>query len=234
MSELRSRAQWGEDILVWDYFHRKAHGFFIEVGANDPVANSQTWLLEQNGWEGILIEPQPGCCERLRRARRRSRVIQAACGAPGQRGPAEFQVASSDDRSRLAAGPPEKGVVITGTLRVEVITLDDVLAAMDHPPLDLVSVDVEGGELDVLRGFDLRRHRPALLILEDYVYDLALHRRARAQGYKLVKRAGSNNWYVPNETPFPVPWRERLELFRKMRLSTALRNWKRRRRAGSA
>lgn len=46
-----------EKQLVWEFFGRKRDGFFVEVGANGPFAGSQTWLLEQNGWRGVLVEP---------------------------------------------------------------------------------------------------------------------------------------------------------------------------------
>jgi hypothetical protein len=89
--------------VVWDHFHRKPSGFFIEVGANDPINLSQTYLLEQNGWEGILVEPQAEYCDRLRQVGPRSKVIQAASGAPAQQGKALFRIAASHDGSMLAA-----------------------------------------------------------------------------------------------------------------------------------
>jgi len=227
MSEQRSYAQWGEDALVWDYFHRRPRGFFIEVGANDPVHLSQTCLLEQNGWEGILVEPQAECCTRLRQVRTRSKVIQAACGAPERRGKALFRVATRQDRSMLANQKPAEEVVFTQTVEVDLVTLDDILAESGNPNLDFLSIDVEGGELDVLRGFNLAKHRPSLILVEDDVYDLRLHSHLRAQGYKLVKRTGSNNWYVPNEAVFPVGFGGRLRLLRKMHLATPLRKFKR-------
>src|SRR5664279_6615129 len=101
MSNERSYSQWGEDMLVWEFFHRAADGFFIEVGANEPTKISQTFLLEQKGWKGILVEPQPACCERLRQMRPKSTVVQAACGSPAQKGKALFRIASHNDRSLL-------------------------------------------------------------------------------------------------------------------------------------
>lgn len=79
---LESVSQFGEDVLVLAYFQHKPEGFFVEVGANDPVKFSQTWLLEQHGWHGALIEPLAAKCERLRAARPRSRVVHAAVAAP--------------------------------------------------------------------------------------------------------------------------------------------------------
>ena len=212
---------------MWDYFHCKPRGFFIEVGANDPISLSQTYLLEQNGWEGILVEPQAECCRRLRQARPRSTVIQAACGAPAQKGKALFRVATSHDRSMLATQTPDEDVTFAGTVEVELTTLDALLAERGDPKPDFVSIDVEGGELAVLQGFNLAKHQPGLLVVEDHVHDLRLHAYLRAHGYKLVKRTGSNNWYVPKEAAFPVGLAERLRLFRKMYLATPLRQLKR-------
>ena len=226
MPEQNSYAQWGEDKLVWDYFHRKTSGFFIEVGANEPTGNSQTYFLEQRGWEGLLVEPQAACCERLRQARPRSRVFQVACGAPEQRGKALFQVAAHNDRSTLASRMPVEEVAFTHSAEVEVATLDDLLSQAGNPKPDFVSIDVEGAELDVIKGFDLSRHQPALILVEDYVFDLQLHSYLRARKYKLVKRTGSNNWYVPKSAVFPVSLGDRLQLFRKMHLATPLRKLK--------
>ena len=233
MAEQCSYAQWGEDRLVFDYFDRKPHGFFIEVGANDPIILSQTYLLEQNGWEGLLVEPQAECCERLRRARPRSKVIQAACGAPAQKGKARFCVAASQDRSMLATQTPDEDVTITGTVEVDLVTLDDLLAECGSPKVDFVSIDVEGAEVEVLKGFALAKHHPGLLLVEDHVQDLRLHSYLRAQGYKLVKRTGSNNWYVPQEAVFSISVAQRFRLFRKMYLGTPLRQIQRRLKQGS-
>ena len=40
-------------------FFGNIKGYYVEVGANDPRERSQTWHLEQQGWTGVLIEPQP-------------------------------------------------------------------------------------------------------------------------------------------------------------------------------
>ena len=104
------------------------------------------------------------------------------------------------------------------------------------PKLDFVSIDVEGLELQVLRGFDLARHRPAVLLIEDHLKQLDVHRHLARHGYRVVKRTGVNNWYVPKRQPFHMTtWTERLKLFRKMYLGLPFRKmrWSRRRRKDS-
>jgi FkbM family methyltransferase len=228
-----SFAQNGEDLLVWNYFERKAGGFFVEVGANHPTRLSQTWFLEQRGWSGILVEPLPACCDELRALRKNSRVVQAAAGA--QAGQAMLNVAASDVWSHLG---PSKDLQVVDRIPVAVRTLDDILAECQAPQVDFLSVDTEGMELDVLRGLNLRKHRPSLLLLEDHMDSLALYFYVKRQGYKLIKRTPPNNWWAPRDAPsLPVPLREWLSLwnlllFRKPRsrmrdLRAAMRNRKR-------
>lgn len=197
-------------------------GYFVEVGANDPRVISQTWHLEQIGWSGILVEPLPELAETLRRERR-AKVYAVACTSPERAGrDVDLHVAgplSALDRASMASGArPER------VLAVPARTLDEILVEAGAPqPLDFVSIDVEGHELEVLRGFELARWRPRLVLLEDHVADLARHRRLRAAGYRLVRRTGDNGWYVPAGSTAAPSWRDRWEILRKYYLALPLR-----------
>ncbi|MBI3417826.1 MAG: FkbM family methyltransferase [Verrucomicrobia bacterium] len=213
-----------EDELIWQFFGRRTNGFFVEVGANEPQGGSQTWFFEQHGWRGILVEPQSRLCERLRSERPHSQVFQVACGAPGHPKELPFYVAETSGHSSLAKNLIDPNTHYVGTELVKVMTLDDVLAEAGVPHVDFISIDVEGTQLDVLRGFDLRRHRPALLLLEDHLHNLQVHQHVRRQGYRLVKRTGLNNWYIPADQPFTMTTMlERFRLWKKVWANTPFR-----------
>jgi hypothetical protein len=90
------------------------------------------------------------------------------------------------------------GVVAREVIDVPVRTLDDILREADAPAsIDFVSIDVEGHEVEVLRGFDLNHWRPRLILIEDHVTDLGTHRSLTNAGYSLIRRTGLNGWYVP-------------------------------------
>lgn len=210
-----------ENTLVWEFFGRKTSGFFVEVGANDPFLLSQTWMLEQKGWTGVLVEPLAACCADLRRYRN-ARVVQVACAAPHQIGTATFHVAGA--RSSLVPNAFDPKVRYETTETVQVVTLTDVLQQVAAPKvIDFLSIDTEGTEGDVLAGLDLTRFQPTLILVEYHVYSLALHRQLNNMGYKLIRRTKDNNWYIPRMMPFAVKATERWELFRKMYLGTPVR-----------
>jgi FkbM family methyltransferase len=223
-----------EKQLVLKFFGPK-RGIFVEVGANDPVSGSQTWLLEQNGWRGVLVEPQSAHYQKLCAQRKNSQVFQVACSAPGQEGEMDLLLATENGSSTLRKQRDTHGTQFVGAERVKVTTLDQVLQSAGIAQIDFLSLDVEGHELEVMRGLDFEKFRPALILIEDGVRDLSRHRLLRARGYKLVKRTSLNNWYVPRGCDFRMSsLPERIELFRKMFLALPFRKirlYLRRRRA---
>src|SRR5438445_251844 len=172
-----------EDQLVWHALDCRKTGFFVDVGAHDARIGSQTYFLEEQGWEGILIEPQSAVCEKLRSARPRSRVFQVACGAPGQPEEAAIYIAEATSHSSLVKNLIDPSERYIKSEAVKLMTLDAVLAEAGNPRVDFVSIDVEGTQLDVLRGFDLQRHCPPFLLVEDHLHNLKVHRYLKRQGY---------------------------------------------------
>jgi FkbM family methyltransferase len=211
-----------EQELVREFFGGARSGFFVEVGANRPQLASQTWHLEELGWTGVLIEPQPNLADELSR-RRSARVFAVACSAPANAGKRmRLHVAgalSSLDRDRMAPGAELEQII-----EVPVRTLDDILIESNAPvAFDLLSVDVEGHELEVLGGFDFPRWRPRLILLEDHVRNLVKHRFLERAGYRLIRRCENNGWYVPNDAAVTVPPGERWEIVRKYYLALPFR-----------
>ncbi|MGH7993504.1 MAG: FkbM family methyltransferase [Limisphaerales bacterium] len=215
-----------ESLLVWQFFGCTRQGFFVEVGANHPTELNQTWFLEQQGWSGILVEPNPDLCELLLTQRPRSRTFQVAVGHAEQVGEVELLLGESHVPSTLKPllGDPLSGVKIRVLLR----TLDSILVEAGAERIDFLSIDVEGMELAVLQGFNLEKYVPRLILLEEQRRDFKKHFYLRRHGYRLVKRTGLNNWYVPAASPATARslnttaecWR----LFRKMWLNAPFDN----------
>lgn len=220
--KLRNKS--AERQLVQLFFANSEEGYFVDVGANHPKIFSQTWHLEQKGWRGILIEPIPELCEDLIKNRPRSVIVQAACGAPEQRGQVKFYVADGFTRSTLEKNALSLNVSFTHTDLVDLKTLDDILEEFNPPNIDFVSIDVEGLQLNVLRGFNLQKYRPTLLLVEDHLHNLKTHHYLRQCNYYLAKRTSRNSWYVPVGTSFELTTPlERFLLWQKVWLRTPVR-----------
>jgi FkbM family methyltransferase len=208
--------------LVREFFRGRPPGFFVEVGANDPKKDSQSYHLEEAGWTGILVEPLPDLAAELRR-QRKAQVFEVACSSPDRAG----------QTMRLHVAGPfssfDPNLAVTGmradrVIDVAVRTLDDVLGeGKAKTPIDLMSVDVEGHELEVLSGFDFARWKPRLVLLEDHVSSLDKHRFMTLAGYTLMRRTGLNGWYVPQADAPPMDLTGRWQIFRKYYLALPFR-----------
>jgi FkbM family methyltransferase len=167
---LEFRAQFGEDALILTLFGCQLDGFFIEVGAFDGYAASVTYVLEAMGWTGLLVEANPERAHECRRRRLHSRVIHAALA--DRQGEATFVVTHDTSRgmfSHIEGTPGHKKRVLAGNksvISVPLLTMDHLLAS-HRGDIDVAVIDVEGSERDLLAGFNLRQHRPKVIVIED-------------------------------------------------------------------
>ena len=213
-----------EKRLIRNFFDSKSSGFYVEVGANNPTVESQTFHLEQLGWDGLLIEPLQAYCELLK-AQRKGKVIQLACSSPENHN-IVLPMAVAGTHSTLNDEPIALGTKIEEYQNVTCRTLDSILEDNDVPGIDFISIDIEGHEMEMFKGFSLQRWSPRLVLLEDHVMSHAKHRFMTANGYQLIMRTGLNSWYVPADKGFTLTWFAKLQMFRKLWLGLAWRKLK--------
>jgi FkbM family methyltransferase len=147
-------------------------GVFLEAGAHDGYTQSNTYYLEQfRDWRGVLVEAVPELHAKAQARRARSTVVQCALVAPEAAGNT-IAVSFGDLMSHVggdgthAAGGLANAGRDPYTVDVPARTLDDVLDEAGIGGLDLMVLDLEGHELDALRGLDLDRHPVEHLVVE--------------------------------------------------------------------
>ena len=156
----RFYSQQGEDEhLLHTFFKGKTEGMFIELGALDGVLYSNTKFYEDTlGWKGILIEPVPRLFEMLQNNRSRCEVHQLAiCD---QQGEVEFIGEDAYAGSvhtygkELMEARKMESKLSSQTYPVQAKPFHEIVDHKRIPKVDLLSVDVEGGEYEVLNTFD--------------------------------------------------------------------------------
>lgn len=147
-------------------------GTFVEAGAHDGYTQSNTYYLERHrGWSGLLIEPIPELRERCTRRRPSSRVLGTALVGPEQDG-SSVTMSFGDLMSTMGADGQHAagGLAVTGrrgySVDVPARTLSAALDEAGLTQVDVIVLDVEGHELDVLAGLDLKRHASRYLLVE--------------------------------------------------------------------
>jgi FkbM family methyltransferase len=180
-SAVRSFGLDGLDLAVARYL-RQGPGVFVEAGAHDGLTQSNTAMLElSRGWSGLLVEPIPELASLCRDNRPGSVVEQVALVAADYEGD-EIDMTYCNRSSIVDGGRgsapadtawvercrhlPDQADVEPYRLRVPTRTLSALLDAHRIGRVDFLSLDLEGYESSALRGLDLERHRPELLLVE--------------------------------------------------------------------
>jgi FkbM family methyltransferase len=163
------------DIKILPYLKDIEKGFFIEAGALDGLFMSNTKILEDLGWDGILVEPSPKAAQKCR-DNRKCAVEQCALVSNDFK---EKKVAGDfffDGGEGLGAwsGIHRSHYGIKAAVLVHALTLDRILEHYGVKKVDFFSLDVEGYELEVLKGVDLEKIDITYILIEVNLSDYSL------------------------------------------------------------
>jgi len=151
-----------------DHLIKKENGFYIELGANDGLTQSNTAFFEFNrGWKGVLIEPSINVYNNCVKNRPNSNCYNYACVSNEY----EFNEIKGDFDGNLMSSVNGKRLNKNSSSSVQAITLEKILDKNEVSNIDLLSLDTEGYELNILKGLNLNKYRPNYMIIEVYNYD---------------------------------------------------------------
>ena len=206
MKSMTSYAQNFEDVMLTRALSGVDVGFYIDVGAQDPVVDSVTRAFYVRGWRGINIDPVKHWHQRLMEDRPHDINLRVAVGATqGQIRVHEVADSGlSTISDQYAARHEEAGFAVSSEM-VEMTTLDSIMAEQRVTEVHFLKVDVEGAEKDVLTGISFREVRPWVVLVESRepnsrvtTHDAWEHLLLDAQ-YTFVYDDGLNRFYVANE-----------------------------------
>lgn len=204
LPSMRSYAQNYEDVMLRRAFPEIQNGFYVDVGANDPQRDSTTRYFYESGWRGINIEPAEQYLKLLEAARPEDVNLGVACGA--RNGVGTLHVIPDTGLSTMvpeyADVAKAAGHVISEVVEVRVVRLESIIQQHARGrDIDFLKINVQGCELEVVRGMNLKRYRPKVIVVEhskgpDYNSHLL------DAGYFYVWFDGLNRIYVKWEDLF--------------------------------
>ncbi|WP_169975384.1 FkbM family methyltransferase [Tautonia rosea] len=199
-----SYAQNAEDVLLNRVFAGRNQGFYIDVGAHDPIHNSVTKHFYEQGWSGINIEPEQETelFDRLQKDRPRdinmnlglsnqdrTLTFYQTLSAPGW---STFSPAQGAEMARWGFEFVERSIPVTTLARV---CEQHVLPGQE---IDFLKVDAESHEREVIEGGDWNRWRPVIVLVEDNGTDVWEPLLLGVE-YLFAAFDGINRYYVRSE-----------------------------------
>jgi len=205
-------SQNGEDCILWNLFtDQDTPGCFVDIGALDGKCFSNTYSFEQAGWAGLCVEAHPAYIDILKKNRPNSIVIHAAISNQ-DKASTTFYANARGALSTLVGGLRKEFQAkykrtnpAWTPIQVPMRTLTSVLAEHQLSTVDVVSMDVEGGELAILREFDFSKCMPRVWVIEA----INKHRETltqsimKAAGYTFARKLTNNLFFCRDSKDVP-------------------------------
>lgn len=191
-------SQFAEDISIERMFPRGFKGFFVDVGCFHPKKYSNTWMLYRRGWRGINIDIDSIKIDGFNIVRPGDTNI--ACAVSSEEGEATYysngfySLTISFDKDFVDSRKGQRYIEKKTRCR-RLTTLIDESKFKNHP-IDFLSVDAEGHDLEILKSLDFERYDPRLIAVEAHdplLTDIAekpLYQFLQSKGYCLVGWCG--------------------------------------------
>lgn len=163
-------SQQGEDRFIYEKYLNYKNGFFIELGAMDGIQYSNTLFFENNlNWKGALIEPTLQYNSLIKN--------RPLCYN------FNYAVSTTEGEIEFIGDGALGGIVETMSdwhlkgwkleqkykpVKVKCKPISKIIENLKIDMVDLFSIDVEGGEIEVLKTFDWSIPVYLILIEGDY------------------------------------------------------------------
>lgn len=199
-------SQHGEDFLLDQIFKDQQRGVFVEVGCIDGRRFSNTLAFEERGWKGLCVEAHAGYIELLKKNRPNSIVCFCAAGEEDEDGVPFYANArgslSTLDKSQEGRWKRDYRDYFTGfeLQQVKKRRLDTLFQQHGMERIDILSIDVEGYEVEVLKGIDFSRYMPSVIVVESHSpeHEQQLDEVLGPAGYHKLAQLSGNIFYSPD------------------------------------
>ena len=160
----KSYSNWGIDIMCDFFFAKKDNGVYIDVGCHHPFLNNNTYPLYKRNWSGINIDIDYSSIDIFNFFRPNDLNIQV--GVSNIVGESDLYFyhnrAAKNTLSKVMGSSAQK------IKKINTDTLDNIIekSKFKNKKINFLSIDVEGFELKVLKGLNLEKYKPDLIVLE--------------------------------------------------------------------
>ena len=172
----KSYSQCGEDLIMYFLFNwlKIRRPIYLDIGANHPKFLNNTYFFYKRGCSGILIEPNHNLLEKLRRVRPRDKCINIGIGF-GEKREADFYIMTADTMSTFSKETAEQYASygthkIKEVRKVLLVPINEIFPELFEKTPNLISLDIEGLDLDILKSINFEIYRPEVFCVETLTY----------------------------------------------------------------
>ena len=200
-------AEFKSDKYIMEKWFPNFTGTMVEVGAGLPEYISMSKFFRKKGWRTICIEPNPRYVQMYKDLG--YEIYEYALSDKNEKD-IDFEIYIEEKSFNEGVDGPFQGLSVSSlkarqhvekcytkhVIKVEVVTLNWLLESLNIKKIDFVSVDTEGWELEVMKGFDAYKYDVKVIMLENFNHSVLYHTYMSELGYKLEDKIEYNYIYV--------------------------------------
>ena len=157
----------GVDLIIEYIFKNKNTGFYLDIGAQHPISNNNTYLLYKKGWRGINIDLDQKNIDLFNLVRPNETNLNCAVSNVEGETDLFFYHDSSPINTLNKEVSNFQNAKVKEIKKIKTKTLDNILYSLNFDKqIDYMNIDVEGYEEKILDGFNLRKYKPKVVSIE--------------------------------------------------------------------
>ena len=214
--EYLSYAQAGEDrVLKFLFLSMGIKNIsYLEIGTNNPIDINNTYLFYLGGSRGVCVEPNPTLISKIKKIRPGDVCLNLGISPDNKEGELDFYIFDQSDSEKGLSTFSKKEaehvqntthIKIEKVIKIPVTPISTVLTKYfpDKAP-DLISIDVEGLDLEILQTINFTKCRPIAICVETVNFTVT-HRKTKniniinfmeKQGYFVYADTGINSIFA--------------------------------------
>lgn len=200
-------SQFNQDKFIYEnVFKNKTDGFFVDIGASDPIKGSNTMFFEEIGWSGILVEPNKKDYDELVKIRKTPAENVGIYNKNGR-----FKFLLCGGYIKVLSGllheqhPQHLNRIVNEfftygdsmeIIEIETITIEDLLKKYNRNEIDYLSIDTEGSEYSILSNINFNNIKIKCISVENNYNDDKLEKLLLSNNFEKIIRLECDDIYL--------------------------------------
>ena len=189
----KSYSQCGEDIFIKNFFQNKQKGFYVDLGAFNPIKYNNTYLLYQKGWSGINIDLNKTSIDLFNILRKKDRNILAAVS--NKKTKAKIYIENIFSPLNTISSKFNDNISKTKFYFCNTKKFSEIV----KKKIDFLNIDIEGMDFKVIKSINLNFYKPELICIEIFGFNNVnkVKKYLKGKKYFYLKKIGPSYFFRP-------------------------------------
>lgn len=198
----KSFSQCGEDLILYKLLFnilKLKTISYLDIGCFHPIEISNTYYFYKKRFNGVCVDANQDLSKDFKKLRPKDIFLNCGItdGYDEEKSFFKLNVSTLNTFDEMEAKRvcDEFGYKIQEIVKIKVRNINSIIEQYFIQTPELVSIDVEGLDLAVIKSLDLKKHKPACIVVETLKYQLD-KRSKEDKATDIIRYLENNGYYL--------------------------------------